>query len=523
MDENNSLENSIPEENVPMTKKEKADSAGRDVAEVAARGAGKYFGGTLGGAAVDAALKTKAGQKVIGRASKQINKNPLTRHFLAKNQENISKVKPLANSVMDGIGKSGSFNGSNLSKDNLLDKDNLSNDNDEKINGTGNISGVWKKVPFKGKIIVISVVSSLVFLMIFLIIFITPLMELGIIDISGSGTSSSSGQAGFTQVTENSSYWWPIGSSSTTVIGGKEYAIDEPSPASITSPYGYRMHPIHNVYKLHNGVDIADGTAYGVTNIIASSDGTVIATQDGCVSSGNSDSTCGGGWGNFVKIQHADGNVTLYAHLYEGSLTVSVNDTVKQGQLIGKMGSSGFSTGTHLHFTIYVNGDAVDPLNYIDINNPRPSSNKIVHINGASNKQSVCLTLKSNGMPDNGVAAVMTNMNHESGFRTEVLGDNGTSYGLCQWHNSRYDNLRNSFPDSYNTVGSQIEFLMYELKNSFSYVYNGLYDGTSSAYDLTYDFCYHFEVPSNKETKCKDRASNSNSFLRYVQNGCQED
>lgn len=522
MEENNSLENNISEDNVPMTKKEKADAAGRDVAEVAARGAGRYFGGTLGGAAVDAALKTKAGQKIIGRASKQINRNPLTRHYLAKNQENISKVKPIANSVMDGIGKGGSFDASNLGKSDSINSDGLSNDSDN-VKGIGNVSGLQKKSSFKSKFIIISVISSLIFIIVFLVILITPLMELGIIDIGDIARNPSSGEGGFSTVTENSSYWWPIGSSSTTVIGGIEYASDTPSSAVISSPYGYRMHPIHNEYRLHNGVDIADGTAYGVTNIIASNDGVVIATQDGCVSSSMSDSTCGGGWGNYVKIQHADGNVTLYAHLYEGSLNVNVNDIVKQGQLIGKMGSSGFSTGTHLHFTIYVNGDAVDPLNYIDINNPRPSSNKITHINGSSNKQSVCLTLKSNGMPDNGVAAVMTNMNHESGFRTEVLGDNGTSYGLCQWHNSRYDNLRNSFPDSYNTVGSQIEFLMYELRNSFSYVYNGLYDGTSSAYDLTYDFCYHFENPSNKETKCKDRASNSNKFLSYVQNGCQED
>ena len=64
-------------------------------------------------------------------------------------------------------------------------------------------------------------------------------------------------------------------------------------------------------------------------------------------------------------IQHADGNISLYAHLYENSITVSAGDQVGQGQVIGKMGSSGRSTGTHLHFEIRVNGIAQNPQNYV--------------------------------------------------------------------------------------------------------------------------------------------------------------
>lgn len=67
----------------------------------------------------------------------------------------------------------------------------------------------------------------------------------------------------------------------------------------------------------------------------------------------------------------------------------------------------------------------------------------------------------------------MTNINHESSFNYEALGDysNGvaTSYGLCQWHNERWNNLKTTFPNNYNTIGGQISFLLYELENGLFY------------------------------------------------------
>ena len=89
-------------------------------------------------------------------------------------------------------------------------------------------------------------------------------------------------------------------------------------------------------------------------------------------------------------IQHADGNISLYAHLYENSITVSAGDQVGQGQVIGKMGSSGRSTGTHLHFEIRKNGQRVDGLNYVSEENPRPKDNK-GYVGGNDNQQAVCL------------------------------------------------------------------------------------------------------------------------------------
>ena len=168
------------------------------------------------------------------------------------------------------------------------------------------------------------------------------------------------------------SYWWPIGSSETTDVDGKLMATGDPESINITSQYGMRT--IDGEEKQHYGIDIS-GTE-GTTNVIASKDGTVISIIDDvggeCI---NGDTECGDGYGNYVIIQHADGNNSVYAHMYKGSITVKNGDVVKQGQVIGKVGDTGNSRGAHLHFEIRVGGNgtnsAQDPLNYIDPANPR--------------------------------------------------------------------------------------------------------------------------------------------------------
>ena len=88
--------------------------------------------------------------------------------------------------------------------------------------------------------------------------------------------------------------------------------------------------------------------------------------------------SCGGGYGNYVILQHSDGNFTLYGHMYANTITVKAGDTVKQGQVIGKMGTSGDSSGPHLHFEVRVGANdpskKVDPLEYISKENTRSSS-----------------------------------------------------------------------------------------------------------------------------------------------------
>jgi murein DD-endopeptidase MepM/ murein hydrolase activator NlpD len=123
-----------------------------------------------------------------------------------------------------------------------------------------------------------------------------------------------------------------------------------PAAASTTvsSPFGYRIHPILKVNKMHTGIDIA---AAGGTNILAANAGTVITA----------------GWNNsygyMVMIDHGGGIVTLYAH--SSKLLVSKGDIVTRGQTIAKVGSTGMSTGNHLHFEVRVNGVYKNPLEYV--------------------------------------------------------------------------------------------------------------------------------------------------------------
>ena len=117
----------------------------------------------------------------------------------------------------------------------------------------------------------------------------------------------------------------------------------------ITSPFGTRVSPTTGASTNHKGVDIG-GVGYD-SNVYAAKAGTVIISTK--VSS----------YGQYIAISHGDGNVTLYAHL--SSRKVSEGDWVEQGQVIGITGSTGISTGPHLHFEITENGVRVDPLKYL--------------------------------------------------------------------------------------------------------------------------------------------------------------
>ena len=181
--------------------------------------------------------------------------------------------------------------------------------------------------------------------------------NIALMDISGEATRNG--------------FWWPIGSATTEMENGVLVAKGDPSTVTVTSPYGNRVHPIQNVVKFHHGIDIAGG-GDGIANVIASAAGTVVTAKSGCT---NGDSSCGGGYGNYVVIAHNNGDYTLYAHL--NSVKVTVNDAVIQGQVIGKMGTTGSSTGPHLHFEIRQGGNAqaytVDPLSIVSPSNPRPA------------------------------------------------------------------------------------------------------------------------------------------------------
>jgi len=310
-------------------------------------------------------------------------------------------------------------------------------------------------------------------------------------------------------------YWWPIG-------GSKEINgvySGNPTVTYVSSKYGYRT--IQGVQSFHKGIDIASNGCNSNV-IVATRSGTVTKTNDGCASVGAYGNSCGGGYGNYVIIDHGDGTSSVYAHMYKDSVSVKVGDKVNQGQKVGLMGSSGSSTGCHLHFEVRVNNEKVDPLEYVSASNPRPSSNITSgYAQGGNNIQTVCLSLKQSGFSDNAVAAIMTNIQAESSFRIDAVGDNGTSYGLCQWHNGRYTNLKSYCGSSYSTVKCQLSYLNYELKSSYKGVYNYLLTN-NSAFDMAKYYCMYFEIPANREVTCTKRATSySSNHLNYVKNGCR--
>lgn len=383
----------------------------------------------------------------------------------------------------------------------------------------------YKMSSKRKKLVLIAIVSALLFNVIFIVVLISPLISLGIIDIGSSNGSSSSSlaYANYSSVKDSTSYWWPIGGTEAVTSNGNTFTAGEPAPTTITSNFGTRIDPYDGQESFHSGIDIASNDGSYGTYIIAARDGTVIYPNSdsptNCVSNGTED-PCGGGYGNYVMIEHSDGSVTVYAHMYENSITVHYGDQVSQGQVIGKMGSSGRSTGAHLHFEVRVNGKQVNPLNFISESNPYPSKSSSSYINASEVKQSICKSLKNKNYSDVGTAAILTNMYYESSFDPTATGDGETSYGLCQWHESRYDNLKSSYPTNYHTPEAQFNYLIYELENSYSSLNKSLLEDTLSAEDLTYNFCATFEKPANTEKTCKNRGSNSSEYLTYVTNGC---
>ncbi|MCD7890343.1 MAG: peptidoglycan DD-metalloendopeptidase family protein [Ruminococcus sp.] len=180
-------------------------------------------------------------------------------------------------------------------------------------------------------------------------------------DNSGSSDDSSSNSSDDTSSSDDSSSYTETDTSTsdttTTTTSVSGFAWPAPGYYYISSGYGYRWG------SLHAGIDIAGGGISGAS-ACASKAGTVIAVSNSCSHNyPKSSNCCGNGYGNYVLISHGDGTTTLYGHL--GTVSVSVGDYVSQGQAVGTIGSTGYSTGYHLHFEIRINGTAVDPSNYL--------------------------------------------------------------------------------------------------------------------------------------------------------------
>ena len=141
------------------------------------------------------------------------------------------------------------------------------------------------------------------------------------------------------------------GSGSTSNVTPSTSGFVSPlSSAYVTCAYGWRIHPIWGDRRFHSGVDLAASQG---TPIYAIAAGTVTTA------------TYGDANGYYVSISHGNGYGSVYCHMT--NYVVSVGESVSQGQVIGYVGSTGWSTGPHLHFEIHVNGSAVNPMDYISL------------------------------------------------------------------------------------------------------------------------------------------------------------
>ena len=145
-------------------------------------------------------------------------------------------------------------------------------------------------------------------------------------------------------------------------LGSVEGFSNPTSKIYCSSPFGTRTHPVSGKTESHSGVDIA----------IAGGE-PIYAANDGIITYIRSDITginsCSYGYGNHIIIDHGDGMTTLYAHMKYGSIPedFEVGTSVSQGEQIGAVGSTGCSTGNHLHYEVRVNNEKVDPTNYMDL------------------------------------------------------------------------------------------------------------------------------------------------------------
>lgn len=248
-----------------------------------------------------------------------------------------------------------------------------------------------------------------------------------------------------------------------------------PSVHRISSPFGPRKAPAPGASTFHKGIDIPGGGVSG-KSVIASDSGKVVIAKTGY----------NGGRGNYIVIDHGNKKGSLYQHLQ--SFSVKVGQTVNQGQEIAKMGSTGVSTGPHLHFEIHecfsgTKGTPVNPQKYVSPN----SKSKSLTISSASSvatSTSNSYTLNTTnsvaksifnfciakGCTPQVAAAIVANAECESSFNTSSVNSIGAS-GLLQWLGGRLTSLKRKASKkgvSWTNLNLQLEHMWDELSGEES-------------------------------------------------------
>lgn len=176
----------------------------------------------------------------------------------------------------------------------------------------------------------------------------------------------------------STNFWFPVGGSEVVEVGGVKFAPGSPVSTQLTAHFGGNDSVHKGLGGGHGAIDIG---AAKWSYVIASKSGTVtrptanesISYPDSRIKPDkNGKYNCSGLIANTVSIDHGDGTETTYLHFSANTITVRAGDHVTQGQIIGQVGSSGCSTGPHLHFEVYVNNQRVDPEKYVSGSNPRP-------------------------------------------------------------------------------------------------------------------------------------------------------
>jgi len=207
-----------------------------------------------------------------------------------------------------------------------------------------------------------------------------------------------------------------------------------PVSGVLTSTFGPRKHPILGVVRVHKGVDWAAPVG---TPVAAAFDGQIVFQGDGK------------GYGNVVRISHGGGRETRYAHLQRFAIADGQGKTVKAGDIIGYVGTTGLSTGPHLHFELYANGEAVDPLG-IATSVPPP----VVALGPAPAPAS------SSSADDAAVETLTDRIIHvESGGSSHAKNPRSSATGLGQFISSTWIRMMNTYrPDLARSL-SQSEIL----------------------------------------------------------------